>query len=77
MISWHRLNCTSGRVLRSVLAVVLVQHGGTWHAHLASHCGWRARRFDTVYMDDKIRIAKDIRGDTLVVANDGAPKRFA
>lgn len=35
-----------------------------------------ACRFDTVYMDDRIRIAKDIRGDTLIVANDGPPARF-
>ncbi|KAI3435994.1 hypothetical protein D9Q98_002051 [Chlorella vulgaris] len=34
--------------------------------------GW----FDTVYMDDEIRVAQDSRGDTLVVARDGPPRRF-
>ena len=34
--------------------------------------GW----FDTVYMDDEIRVATDIRGDTLVVARDGPPRVF-
>ncbi|CAL5220831.1 g2911 [Coccomyxa viridis] len=34
--------------------------------------GW----FDTVYLGNKIRVAKDIRGDTLVVERDGAPRSF-
>ncbi|WIA17046.1 hypothetical protein OEZ85_013954 [Tetradesmus obliquus] len=34
--------------------------------------GW----FDTVYVDGKIRIAQDIRGDTLIVGNDGPPRIF-
>ncbi|KAI8475856.1 MAG: plastid lipid associated protein [Monoraphidium minutum] len=34
--------------------------------------GW----FDTVYVDDNIRVAQDIRGDTLVVARDGPPRIF-
>lgn len=34
--------------------------------------GW----FDTVYMDDELRIAKDIRGDTLIVKRDGKPRVF-
>jgi hypothetical protein len=32
-------------------------------------------RFDTVYMDDDVRIAEDIRGDTLIVARDGPPRK--
>lgn len=35
-----------------------------------------ARRFDTIYVDDRIRVAQDSRGDTLVVARDGPPRRF-
>lgn len=35
--------------------------------------GW----FDSVYMDDRIRCAKDIRGDTLVAMRDGPPKLFS
>mmetsp|Transcript_11414 Transcript_11414/g.27086 ORF Transcript_11414/g.27086 Transcript_11414/m.27086 type:complete len:222 (+) Transcript_11414:92-757(+) len=35
--------------------------------------GW----FDTVYLDDQIRVARDIRGDTLVVARDGLPREFS
>eukprot|EP00877_Chromochloris_zofingiensis_P002630 jgi/Chrzof1/12368/Cz06g31320.t1 len=34
--------------------------------------GW----FDTVYLDDDIRIAQDIRGDTLIVGRDGPPRIF-
>jgi hypothetical protein len=34
--------------------------------------GW----FDTVYLDKDIRIAKDVRGDTLIVARDGPPRWF-
>ena len=34
--------------------------------------GW----FDTVYSDECIRVARDSRGDTLVVARDGPPRRF-
>ncbi|KAL4458667.1 hypothetical protein ABPG75_013532 [Micractinium tetrahymenae] len=34
--------------------------------------GW----FDTIYVDDSIRVAQDVRGDTLVVAQDGPPRRF-
>jgi hypothetical protein len=34
--------------------------------------GW----FDTVYVDNKIRIARDIRGDTLIVAREGPPRWF-
>eukprot|EP00878_Enallax_costatus_P003582 GHUV01003796.1.p1 GENE.GHUV01003796.1~~GHUV01003796.1.p1 ORF type:complete len:213 (+),score=29.55 GHUV01003796.1:118-756(+) len=34
--------------------------------------GW----FDTVYCDGTIRVAQDIRGDTLVVVNDGPPRIF-
>jgi hypothetical protein len=34
--------------------------------------GW----FDTVYCDDSIRVAQDIRGDTLVVERDGPPRIF-
>lgn len=33
-------------------------------------------RFDTVYADKRIRVAKDIRGDVLVVARDGPPRDF-
>jgi hypothetical protein len=33
-------------------------------------------RFNTVYVDGKIRIAQDIRGDTLIVENDGPPRIF-
>jgi hypothetical protein len=33
-------------------------------------------RFETVYMDEDIRIAFDSRGDTLVVARNGPPRRF-
>lgn len=35
--------------------------------------GW----FDTVYCDGTIRVAQDIRGDTLVVVNDGPPRVFS
>ena len=35
-----------------------------------------ACRFDTVYLDADYRVAKDIRGDTLVVQRDGPPRRF-
>lgn len=35
--------------------------------------GW----FDTVYCDDVIRVAQDIRGDTLVVERDGPPRIFS
>lgn len=31
-------------------------------------------RFDTVYMDNKIRVSKDSRGDTLIVTRDGPPR---
>uniref|UniRef100_A0A7S3QMJ7 Plastid lipid-associated protein/fibrillin conserved domain-containing protein n=1 Tax=Dunaliella tertiolecta TaxID=3047 RepID=A0A7S3QMJ7_DUNTE len=34
--------------------------------------GW----FETVYVDDSIRMARDIRGDYLVVARDGPPIMF-
>lgn len=34
--------------------------------------GW----FDTVYCDDSIRVAQDIRGDTLIVTRDGPPRVF-
>lgn len=34
--------------------------------------GW----FDSVYADGDIRVARDSRGDTLVVARDGPPRRF-
>eukprot|EP01025_Chloroclados_australasicus_P029829 TRINITY_DN29806_c0_g1_i2.p1 TRINITY_DN29806_c0_g1~~TRINITY_DN29806_c0_g1_i2.p1 ORF type:complete len:208 (-),score=9.10 TRINITY_DN29806_c0_g1_i2:307-930(-) len=34
--------------------------------------GW----FDTVYIDDSIRIAEDSRGDTLIVSRDGDPVKF-
>lgn len=34
-------------------------------------------RFETVYVDQRIRIAKDIRGDTLIVTRDGPPRSFA
>lgn len=34
--------------------------------------GW----FDTVYVDDRIRVAQDSRGDTLVVQRAGPPRRF-
>lgn len=33
-------------------------------------------RFDTIYLDESIRVAKDIRGDTLVVKRDGPPRRY-
>jgi hypothetical protein len=35
-----------------------------------------ARRFDTIYCDGSIRIAQDIRGDTLIVERDGLPRIF-
>eukprot|EP00775_Hariotina_reticulata_P010821 gene10821-10978_t len=35
--------------------------------------GW----FDTIYCDDDIRIAQDIRGDTLIVSRDGPPRIFS
>lgn len=35
--------------------------------------GW----FDTVYVDDRVRVAEDSRGDTLVVRRDGPPRVFA
>ena len=34
--------------------------------------GW----FDTVYLDESIRVARDSRGDTLVVERAGAPRSF-
>ena len=34
--------------------------------------GW----FDSVYADDRLRVAVDSRGDTLVVARDGPPRTF-
>lgn len=34
--------------------------------------GW----FDNVYVDEQYRVAQDIRGDTLVVMRDGAPRTF-
>eukprot|EP00873_Tetraselmis_striata_P036818 jgi/Tetstr1/457082/TSEL_043743.t1 len=34
--------------------------------------GW----FESVYLDDEIRVARDVRGDTLVVARDGPPRLF-
>ena len=36
----------------------------------------RACRFETVYLDDDLRIAKDIRGDTLIVENGGPATKF-
>lgn len=33
-------------------------------------------RFDTIYLDDEFRVAKDIRGDTLVVRRGGPPRAF-
>lgn len=34
--------------------------------------GW----FDNVYVDANLRVARDSRGDTLIVARDGPPRRF-
>ena len=34
--------------------------------------GW----FDTVFIGEDIRVARDSRGDTLVVARDGPPRHF-
>lgn len=34
--------------------------------------GW----FDTIYCDDSLRVAQDIRGDTLIVTRDGPPRIF-
>ena len=34
--------------------------------------GW----FDTVYVDERIRVARDSRGDTLIVERDGPPRYF-
>ncbi|KAK9867961.1 hypothetical protein WJX84_006014 [Apatococcus fuscideae] len=34
--------------------------------------GW----FDTVYLDETVRVAKDIRGDTLITIRDGPPRSF-
>lgn len=35
--------------------------------------GW----FESVYCDDVLRVAKDVRGDTLVVLRDGEPRTFS
>ncbi|CAL8472039.1 g11581 [Coccomyxa elongata] len=35
--------------------------------------GW----FDTIYLGRTLRVAKDIRGDTLVVERDGPPRSFS
>ncbi len=35
--------------------------------------GW----FENVYVDDRIRVAKDVRGDTLIVSRDGPPRVFS
>lgn len=69
-----------GRPLRPACAQhthARAHSGGT-----ISHCtrrnpsprpqGW----FDTVYIDDRIRVAQDSRGDTLVVERDGPPRIF-
>ncbi|KAF8065814.1 PAP11 [Scenedesmus sp. PABB004] len=34
--------------------------------------GW----FDTVYVDERYRVAQDVRGDTLIVERDGPPRIF-
>lgn len=34
-------------------------------------------RFDTIYLGRTLRVAKDIRGDTLVVERDGPPRSFS
>ncbi len=33
-------------------------------------------RFDNVYVDEEVRIAKDVRNDVLVVERDGPPRIF-
>lgn len=33
-------------------------------------------RFDTIFVNERIRIAQDIRGDTLIVERDGPPRIF-
>eukprot|EP00951_Prasinocladus_malaysianus_P046369 scaffold638592_cov56-Prasinocladus_malaysianus.AAC.1 len=45
-----------------------------WPQFVSYHCV--VHRFESIYLDDKIRIAKDIRGDTLIVAKDGPPRIF-
>ena len=42
----------------------------------AVHALRAPRRFDTVFLGDQLRIAKDSRGDTLVVERDGPPRTF-
>ena len=60
--------------MRFLPCIVLLQW---WRPKLVVLVNQRATcRFDTVFMDDNIRVAKDIRGDTLVVARDGPPRAF-
>jgi hypothetical protein len=52
-------------------AELKLSSGRTWRLPPVGQ-GW----FDTVYMDGKVRVAQDSRGDTLIVARDGPPRRF-
>lgn len=63
------LHLVVGAVWPSGSCVVCAEHG-VLHFHAC------ACRFDTVYCDDNLRVAQDIRGDTLIVTRDGPPRIF-
>jgi hypothetical protein len=46
------------------------------HSPTHTPCPFPERRFDTIYVDDNLRVAQDIRGDTLIVTRDGPPRIF-
>ena len=47
------------------------------HWHQYPDCAiYDGNRFDTTFLSHDLRIARDIRGDTLVVKRDGPPRKF-
>ena len=54
-------------ILLATVAFVVLTRGDTVF--------YRAR-VQSVYIRDRVRIARDVRGDTLVVAPDGLPRVF-
>lgn len=63
---------SSRRVTFRFTAACLLLPGGRRLQVPPVGSGW----FDNVYVDDRYRVARDIRGDTLVVERDGPPRTF-
>ena len=57
--------------------VSVVWKAGTEIAYITPAVTGLPCRFDTVWLGGKIRVAKDIRGDTLIVERDGPPRSFS